>query len=103
MVVSACGTAPADDSNFESLIDAYVNAFWPHGNEDSGNVCVLRLAKKGGADGVLFLTGYGDGGYPTFVGKDKTGAVVSIVSYGGVLPWRYAGLPWQGAEVRFQA
>lgn len=95
------GTAPEDDANFSSLIDAYVDAFSPHGDDYSGIVCVLRLAKHGGADAVLFETGYGDGYYPTFVGKDKTGAIVSVVSYDYVLPWRDAGLPGKAPKFDF--
>ncbi|WP_370521018.1 DUF4241 domain-containing protein [Cellulomonas sp. H30R-01] len=46
-----------------------------------------------GVDAVVFSAGYGDGGYPTFLGYDADGVVVSAVSYGGVLPWALSGLP----------
>ena len=93
------GTAAVDESLSDSVVEDYVAAY---GTDNSGTVCILRLATKGAAiDGVAFFTGYGDGYYPTFVGKDKTGAVVSIVSYGGVLPWRDAGLPGKAPTYDF--
>ena len=44
-------------------------------------------------DGVVFSTGIGDGGYPTYVGRDAEGGVVSVVHHGGQLPWALSGLP----------
>ncbi len=86
------GEAPAIDD--DSLVDDSVEAFFPKHDSRSGNVCVLRSpARTGVVDTVMFSTGYGDGGYPTVAGRDRTGAVVSLVSYGFVVPWRLSGLP----------
>ena len=74
-------------------VNDYVDAFYPHGNSASGNVCVLGMASNGQADSVLFSTGYGDGGYPTFVGTDAHGDIASVVSFGFILPWSDSGLP----------
>ena len=78
----------------DDLVDLYVEAWFPGGNSASGNVCVLRTPRGGARpDAVLFSTGYGDGGYPTLVGRDANGVAVSLVSYGFVVPWRLSGLP----------
>lgn len=71
----------------------YVDAFYPGGDSSSGNVCVQRLTSEGRLDAVLFSTGYGDGGYGTFLGLDAVGTVVSVVHSGSVLPWSMSGLP----------
>jgi hypothetical protein len=76
----------------DELIDGYVDAFYP-GGDYAGHVCVRRVTPDGAPDALLFSTGYGDGGYPTFAGRDADGRVVSVVSFGGVLPWAYGGLP----------
>ena len=90
------GEAP-DASDVVAIDDGspqdYVGAFFPNGNSASENVCVQRLSSSGEIDAVLFSTGYGDGGYPTFAGYDASGRVASLVSFGYVLPWRYSGLP----------
>lgn len=88
----ARGTAAAVPDD-DSLIDDYVDAFFPGRNSDSGNVCVLRRSQAGEVDAVLFSTGYGDGVYPAAIGRDEAGEVASVVSVGYVLPWRYSGLP----------
>lgn len=77
----------------EDPVDAYVDAFYPGGDNESGNVCVLTLTRAGDVDSVMFSTGIGDGGYPTFVGYDAAGEIVSLVSYGGLVPWSASGLP----------
>jgi hypothetical protein len=86
------GTAEAlrDD---QTSTDAYIDAFYPNSNSASGNVCVQRITHTGQLDAVMFSTGYGDGGYATFVGRDKDGVIASVVHYGDVLPWRMSGLP----------
>ena len=77
----------------QSSPDAYIDAFWPNGDNVSGNVCVQRITHTGQLDAVMFTTGYGDGGYPTFVGRDKDGRIASVVHFSGVLPWAMSGLP----------
>jgi hypothetical protein len=74
-------------------IDDYVEAFYPGGDSGSGIVCVLRHEDDERPDGVMFNTGYGDGGYPTVIGRAADGRIVSVVSYGFVVPWRLSGLP----------
>jgi hypothetical protein len=86
------GTAPEVGAD-NPQADDYVDAFFPDGNSASGNVCVLGFSGSGQADSVLFSTGYGDGGYPTFVGRDAQGDIASVVSFGFVLPWADSGLP----------
>jgi hypothetical protein len=68
-------------------IDPYVEAYG-----DTGN-CVLRIGAMGDVESVMFTTGYGDGGYPTFLGRDADGRVVSVVHVGWILPWEDSGLP----------
>lgn len=80
--------APADDAAAFASIDA----MYPDGDSASGNVCTVRSTPEG-VDGVVFSAGYGDGGYPTFIGYDAADEVVSVVSYGFVIPWALSGLP----------
>ncbi len=88
------GGAPTLDPTDDTALDGYLEAFFPHQNSASGNVCVVRRAVPSpDIDGVLFSTGYGDGGYPTFGGYAADGRLVSLVSYGFVVPWRLSGLP----------
>lgn len=82
-----------DPAAEEQGIDDYVEAFYPGGDSGSGHVCVLRGPPDGPADGFLFSAGWGDGGYPTFLGRSADGEVVSVVSYGYVLPWEVGGMP----------
>lgn len=79
---------PADDA---AAFDA-IDAMYPGGDSTSGNVCTVRSTPDG-VDGVVFSAGYGDGGYPTFVGYDVADEIVSVVSYGFVIPWALSGLP----------
>jgi hypothetical protein len=84
------GSGPIDDQTG----DDYIEAFYPHNNSGSGNLCVLRgNADQDRPNGFLFSTGIGDGGYPTYLGRDADGTVVSVVSYGYLVPWRLSGLP----------
>jgi hypothetical protein len=86
-------SAPAVHDDPDAVIDGYVRAFFPDGS-GAGNACVLRRsAGRDDPDAVLFTTGYGDGGYETFVGLDPAGTIASVVFFGDVLPWRYSGLP----------
>jgi hypothetical protein len=71
----------------------YVEAFYPGGSSGSGNVCVQRIDVAGRVDAVLFSTGFGDGGYPTFLGRDADGRVVSVVHDSMIVPWSFSGLP----------
>ena len=43
-------------------------------------------------DGIVFGTGIGDGGYPTYAGRDADGNVVALLNDGG-MPWASAGVP----------
>lgn len=85
-------TAPAGDAA-DTAVDDYFAASFPDRHDVSTwNQCVVR-STSGHVDGVLFATGYGDGGYPTYLGSDADGQVVSVVSFGMVLPWSLSGLP----------
>ena len=84
-VLDEAGTGEAVTRSFAT--------FFPDGDDPSTwHQCVVR-ATGGRVDGVLFSTGWGDGGYPTYLGQDADGVVVSVVSFGGVLPWNLSGLP----------
>ena len=85
-------TVPPLD-NIEALAEQALDVWYPKGSTDYSNVCLLRTEPSGTTSGVDFATGYGDGGYPTFLGLDKRRRVVSILHYGYVLPWRDGGLP----------
>lgn len=79
----AASGEPSDDG-FDGYIDA----------SSRGEVgCATRLSTRGEINAVLFGTGIGDGGYVSFRGLDARDRVVSIVHDGGLLPWRYSGLP----------
>lgn len=70
----------------------WIEAMHPDGDSTAQHVCVLR-STSGGVDGVVFSAGYGDGWYPTYLGYDAAGQVVSVVSDGFVVPWALSGLP----------
>ncbi|MFC8190235.1 DUF4241 domain-containing protein [Cellulomonas sp. NPDC057328] len=71
----------------------YVEAFFPEGDESS-NVCVeRRTTPDGPMDGILFSIGWGDGGYPVYLGRAADGSVVSVVCWSGITPWEWSGLP----------
>jgi hypothetical protein len=80
--------AAADDAT----ANGYHAALDPKKHSDT--VCVLRTVLSDDVtDSVLFSTGYGNGAYPTELGYGVSGKVVSLVSYGFVVPWRLSGLP----------
>ncbi|MDC7122664.1 DUF4241 domain-containing protein [Cellulomonas fimi] len=79
--------AASDDAAFDAI-----EAVFPDGDASAGHVCAVRSTENG-VDAVVFSAGYGDGGYPTFLGYDADDEVVSAVSYGFVLPWALSGLP----------
>lgn len=90
----ATATVPPTDP--ETLADApfdAIDAFFPDPDDvASWHVCVLR-ATGGVVDGVLFATGWGDGWYGSYLGRDEGGRVVAVVSDGQVVPWEISGLP----------
>ncbi|QGQ18101.1 DUF4241 domain-containing protein [Cellulomonas sp. JZ18] len=72
----------------------YVDAFFPGGESSSGVVCLQRRTSADGpVDGVLFTPGWGDGGYPVYLGRADDGTVVSVVCWTGITPWEWSGLP----------
>lgn len=91
----ATGTAPSLDPESAALTNApydAIDAFFPDGDSSSGNVCVLR-SSGGTVDAVSFATGWGDGWYGTFLGRDASGTVVAVVHDGHIVPWEISGLP----------
>ncbi|MEW9266578.1 DUF4241 domain-containing protein [Kineococcus endophyticus] len=83
--LEADGTLAPDDLG--AAFDAYLAAADPPGR--LGPLCLVR-STDGVDDGVVFSTGVGDGGYPTYAGYDAEGRVVSVLSDGG-MPWETAG------------
>jgi len=82
------GTLPASPGRTEAASEAYLAV----SARDPAH-CAVRTSRKKGSAAVLFPTGVGDGGYPTLVGRDEFGDVVSIVSYTFLVPWALSGLP----------
>jgi hypothetical protein len=80
------GTLPPGELG--TVFDAYLAAAYPAGGPAPH--CLVR-ATDGVEDGVVFSTGIGDGGYPTYAGYDADGRVVSVLSDGG-MPWETAGV-----------
>lgn len=80
------GTLAPDDLG--AAFDAYLAAADPPGLP--APLCLVR-STDGVEDGVVFSTGIGDGGYPTYAGYDADGRVVSVLSDGG-MPWESAGV-----------
>ena len=78
-----------DGDALNRILVGYGGAFRPGAGSPG---CAVRVDGRT-ADGIMFETGYGDGGYPTYMGYDAHGRVVSVVSFGFVLPWRFSGLP----------
>ena len=79
----AAATRGDMEQQSEDYLDAMANA----------TECVVRQESEGRVSGVIFATGYGDGGYPTLLGLDDRGRIATIVHDGLVLPWTYSGLP----------
>lgn len=75
-----------------AAVEDYFAAAFPTKDPQSWNQCLVRTV-GGHVDGILFSTGWGDGAYPTYLGEDASGTVVSVVSFGVVLPWNLSGLP----------
>ena len=89
----ATALAPAlRDKYADKAADDMFKAFFPQHDAATWNRCLLR-STGGTVDGVLFFTGIGDGGYPTYLGLDQDGRVVAVVSEGWVVPWALSGLP----------
>lgn len=86
---------PLDEAAMDAALGDSFAAYFPDQDDYSTwNQCLVRSA-GGRVDGVLFSTGWGDGFYPTYLGKDASGEIVSVVSFGGVIPWNLSGLPGQ--------
>lgn len=85
-------TTPARIPTHPRNADSDLDVFSPK-DGSPGTECVVRRSEGGPPDGILFSTGYGDGGYPTLVGRTADGRIVSVVSYGLVVPWALSGLP----------
>lgn len=86
-------TSSAMVPSFPQNADSFLDAFYTNGDSISSIVCVVRHSDDKPADGVVFDIGYGDGGYPTLLGWSAEGRIVSVVSYGFVVPWALSGLP----------
>ncbi|MBO1751763.1 DUF4241 domain-containing protein [Actinotalea sp. BY-33] len=87
---SAVPDAAPDDTE---VVEAFIAAFFPDPDDVSTWHECLERSSGDRVDGVLFSTGWGDGYYPTYLGEDAAGDVVSVVSFGGVVPWNLSGLP----------
>jgi hypothetical protein len=84
-------TTPLDGG--EQQTDAYLAVMDTPADPAKVRSCVLRHEPGGRVSGVIFFTGYGDGGYPTLLGLDSAGRVASLVHDGILLPWSMSGLP----------
>jgi hypothetical protein len=77
----------------EGWIEGYVSAFEAAYKVNDG-LCVQRLPQGSSVpESILFPTGIGDGRYPTLIGTDARGRVVSVVHTGYLLAWELSGLP----------
>lgn len=84
---------PLNDEAASTAVKDSFDAYFPEEDDYSTwNQCLVRSTNDR-VDGVLFSTGWGDGYFPTYLGKDADGDVVSVVSFGGVIPWNLSGLP----------
>ncbi|GAA4623027.1 hypothetical protein [Cellulomonas oligotrophica] len=62
-------------------------------HRDDGVCAHRRSWLDGPVDAVLFPIGGGDGLYPTYLGRDSDGDLVSVVTWGDMTPWTTSGLP----------
>jgi hypothetical protein len=86
------GTAGSGPENPD--FEDYIDAFQEHVKAPNSNLCVLRRNEdQPQPTGFLFHTGVGDGGYPTYVGRNARGEIVSVVNDGLLVPWALSGLP----------
>ena len=87
---TARSAEPSEDAgDLGPAFDAYTAAAFPEGGPSPS--CVVR-STDGVEDGIVFGTGIGDGGYPTYAGRDADGNVVALLNDGG-MPWASAGVP----------
>lgn len=87
--------SPAEES--KAADDSHAASFPDYEDYSTWQQCLLR-STDGQVDGVLFSTGWGDGFYPTALGEDADGDVVSVVHSGLVVPWVLSGLPGEPPE-----
>ncbi|MFD0481984.1 DUF4241 domain-containing protein [Kineococcus sp. GCM10028916] len=87
---TAAAVEPSEDpSDLGPAFEACTAAAFPEGGPSP--LCVIR-SSDGVEDGIVFSTGIGDGGYPTYAGRDADGNVVALLNDGG-MPWATAGVP----------
>ncbi len=84
------GSAEAVSAATIENIDGYLAAIEAH-DVPTWNWANVTTDAATGANVIGFSTGYGDGGYPVFVGLDKDGRVASVVVDLLVAPWRWLG------------
>jgi hypothetical protein len=84
-------TTPLDGGGEQT--DAYLAVVDAPASTADVRSCIVRREPGGRVSGVVFFTGYGDGGYPTLLGLDSAGRVASVVHDGILLPWSMSGLP----------
>lgn len=82
------GTGPENPD-----FDDYIDAFQAGVTAPRSNLCVSRRNEdQPRPTGFLFTYG-GDGRYPTYVGRNGKGEIVSVVHDGLQVPWALNGLP----------
>jgi hypothetical protein len=84
------GSAEAVRAAGPEIVDDYLAALEANSVDTWGWVNVVTDPATG-ANVIGFSTGYGDGGYPVFVGHDADGRVASVLIDLLVVPWRWLG------------
>ena len=98
-VATGGATAPSlsDDPGIDAQVEASDRFIAAAFDEDGRSRSCVERTTAGRVDGFMVLT-QGDGWFPTFVGRDAAGAVVSVVWYAITVPWAFAGLPGPAPE-----
>jgi hypothetical protein len=74
--------------------DDYIDAFKKGMTGGRSNLCVTRRNEdQPRPTGFLFRTGFGDGRYPTYLGRNAQGEVVSVLQDDLLVPWALNGVP----------